>query len=206
MNRSNSKTSFHELGSLRKAVVVDVETTGLSPWRDEVVELALVLFSFNLAGQVFPHSVEEYVGLREPSKPIPAAATRIHGLAMDDVAGEKLDRDRIAFMMREADFVVAHNASFDRPFVQQLFPDLTRGKMWLCTMRDVNWSERGLASARLGHIAEHYGIPHENAHRALGDARTTLGLLMLPGRDGGWTLTEMLARRFPGAKSRSSAF
>lgn len=206
MNRSKGKQRLRELEARCKAVVVDVETTGLNPWRDEVVEFAMVRFSFTLAGQIFEHSIQEYAGLREPSRPIPAAATRIHGLTMDDVAGHLLDRGRITSMTREIDFFIAHNVSFDRPFVERLFPDLTRGKPWLCTMRGINWSKRGLASARLGDIAMHFRIPHENAHRALGDARTTFALLTLPGLQGGWAFTEMLERHYSSVRSRSSTF
>ena len=89
--RRRQRPDGDDLGT---AVVLDVETTGLSPRRDEVIESAMILFRFDSTGKVVRGSVEEYVGLREPSIPIPPEATRVHGLTMEDVAGRRLDQKR----------------------------------------------------------------------------------------------------------------
>lgn len=180
-------------GPLRAAVVVDVETTGLDPRRDEVIELAVVLFRFGPSGTVVKESVEEYVGLREPSFPIPPEATRVHGLTDADVAGRRLDEERVRGLAVRADYVIAHNARFDRPFVEGLFPDAFRGKTWLCTCHDVNWKAWGAPSKSLPSLTRHFRIPH-TAHRALGDARATLALLGQRGPHGTTVLTELVQR------------
>lgn len=96
---------------------VDVETTGLSPRYDEVVELALVLFAFDRQTGGIVGIVDEYVGLREPGRSIPRDASEVHGLTMDGVRGCCLDCGVIERLIARAEFLVAHNASFDRGFV-----------------------------------------------------------------------------------------
>ncbi|HLN62732.1 MAG TPA: hypothetical protein VK464_14400 [Symbiobacteriaceae bacterium] len=58
---------------------VDVETTGLSPYYDEIIELALVLSAFDITTGDVLGVVDSYVGLREPSCPISEGAWAEHG-------------------------------------------------------------------------------------------------------------------------------
>ncbi|MHB8947325.1 MAG: exonuclease domain-containing protein, partial [Bacillota bacterium] len=67
---------------------VDVETTGLSAWSDEIVEFALVLFAFGRHTGRIVGVVEEYVGMREPSVPIHPRASAINGITVDMVRGK----------------------------------------------------------------------------------------------------------------------
>ena len=55
---------------VRKGLFVDTETTGLDPARDEIIELAMVPFTYGLDGQVYAVG-EPFQQLREPGKPIP---------------------------------------------------------------------------------------------------------------------------------------
>ena len=53
---------------VRLGLLVDVETTGLDPQRDEIIELAMTPFTYGLDGTVF--SVEEgFQGLRHSVRP-----------------------------------------------------------------------------------------------------------------------------------------
>jgi len=121
---------------------IDVETTGLSSYSDEIVELALVLFSYDQQG--ITGIVDSYSSLREPDCRISSGAYQAHGLTEEDLAGQRLDADRFNSMIEKADFLVAHNAAFDKGFVTKIFPS-TRSKRWYCSMSGVRWSgSRGL--------------------------------------------------------------
>lgn len=192
-------------GQHQTALVLDVETTGLSPRSDEVIELAVIAFRFDAAGNIVRGSAEEYVGLREPSVPIHPAASRVHGLTAEDVAGHHLDEERVRAMVAGAGYCIAHNARFDRPFVERLLPDVFRGKNWLCTCHDIDWRSRGVSSRKLGDLARRHRIRHDQAHRALGDARTTLALLSLKGVNGGTLLSDLLDRHQEKAERRTAA-
>ncbi len=162
--------------SLGVAIVLDVETTGLSPRIDEVLEFALTLFRYDrLNGQVV-EVVRTYSGLREPSCRIPRAASQVHGITRLMVRGRRLDYRKIRVMAAQADFVVAHNARFDREFVERLMPSF-RGQTWLCSLYGIDWHAKGFTNRALGQLAKAHGIKISCAHRALADMNTLLALL-----------------------------
>jgi len=65
----------------RPLAFIDVETTGLSPYSDRIVELSIL--------KIHPDGSEKYKSHRvNPRMPIPPEATAIHGITDDDVAHE----------------------------------------------------------------------------------------------------------------------
>ncbi len=176
------------------AALIDVETTGFSPRWDEVVELALILFAFDRAAGGLLGIVEEYVGLRQPTQPIPAQVVAVHGITDDMVAGRRLDDARVRQLLDRAELLVAHNAAFDRGFVAALYSE-SRAKPWLCSLHDIDWRGCGAVSAKLPDLLRAHGIAGAGAHRGLVDGRATLDLLACRGRDGSTYFQQMLRRR-----------
>ncbi len=173
--------------------VVDVETTGLSPAQDEIIELCIILFSFDPgSGQLGIE--EEYVGLREPSCGIRPAASRINGITQADVYGKDLDYTRVTDIIYRADFLIAHNASFDRNFMTRLFP-IAQAKTWYCSMAGIDWRGKGYPNRRLQDLLMLHGIYPGRAHRASDDVRATLRLLSYRQSCGTTYLSELLAGR-----------
>lgn len=176
-----------------KACIADVETTGLNNATDEVIELGLVLFEFDrFSGEIYS-VVEEYTGLRDPGRPIPEGATQAHGLTWDDVRGKVLDDDVVRRIFGRSTMMIAHNARFDRAFVERLYPEARR-LPWMCSMNDVSWRTKGFPSRGLQELLTRHSIVAEAAHRALDDARNTLRLLACKQNDGRTYLADLLAR------------
>src|SRR5579859_3662860 len=57
---------------------LDVETTGLDSWRDEVIELALVPFIFSDDGKIFD-VLDKFQSFQQPSEPISPKITELTG-------------------------------------------------------------------------------------------------------------------------------
>jgi DNA polymerase-3 subunit epsilon len=169
--------------------LVDVETTGFSPYKDEIIELCIVLFCINHDG--FAVIEEEYTGLREPVNGINAAAARVNGISWEDVRGRELDSQRVNELIRRADFFIAHNASFDRSFLTRLYP-LVAYKHWYCSMSGINWRSKGCPNRRLQDLLAWHGISPGCSHRAGDDVRATLELLNFCQNNGQTYLSELL--------------
>lgn len=167
-------------GETRRAVLVDTETTGLDHDTDEVIELALLPFDYERdTGRVI--SVDEAGALsafRQPSKPIPADATKLNGITNEMVKGQAIDADLIKAIVEPAHLVIAHNAGFDRPMLEKHWP-IFEDKHWACSFVDIDWKAEGIGSAKLDYLLYAQGWFHEG-HRALSDALATLFLLTRP--------------------------
>lgn len=174
---------------VRDAVIVDCETTGLGR-DDEVIELALLRFRYSsLSGRIL-QEVGRYTGLSEPSHPISAAAAKVHGLTMQDVAGQRIDTASVGRLLEGVDVAIAHNATFDRRMVAPLFPQLAEVP-WYCSLRSIAWTEKGCASSKLHDIAAFYGA--NVAHRAMSDVQTIFDLMATTdGQTGKTILYELL--------------
>jgi DNA polymerase-3 subunit epsilon len=180
---ASTRTSQERPHNTTVGLVVDSETTGLDPNTDELIELGLVQFCFDKKSFCVVGIAESYTGLRQPTRPISPEATRIHGLSDRDVRGTHLDKERVRSLILGSDFLISHNAAFDKPFVQRLFPEVGN-KTWLCSLKGIDWRALGHHSAALQALATDYALDGGSSHRALDDALLLLRVLQNPGAGG----------------------
>ena len=176
----------------RLAVFVDVETTGLDPSKDEVIEVALLQFRYSAEGNV-SDLVEVFDQLRQPSFPIPEVVTSITGITNQMVAGRQIDASAVEAIVAPASLVVAHNALFDRRFLERLFP-IFAVKPWACSMSEIDWSGEGFEGTKLSYLASEAGFFYDR-HRAENDCLAGIELLRraLP-KSGGSGMAALLKR------------
>ena len=158
----------------RRAVFLDLETTGLDASRDEIIEIAMVPFTYSPDGRIFEIG-EPYSGLREPSIPIPSEISALTGIDDAMVEGKALDLDAVRAMAAGAAVIVAHNAAFDRPFAERL-DDVFATRPWACSMSQVPWAEEGFEGTKLGYLAARQGFFFDG-HRAVDDCLAAIELL-----------------------------
>ena len=148
-----------------RLLILDTETTALSPADGQCLEVGAVLFhvpSRTVLSQI-SFLLPATTNPAEVINGIPAAATRLPqpwqaGLACFEA------------MVAAADALLAHNAAFDRQwFGHGALPFL--GKPWICSMEDIRWpADRHLrATPSVRDLALAYGVPVWAAHRALTD-------------------------------------
>lgn len=159
---------------IKVGVVLDVETTGLDPLRDEIVELGMVKFEFSPDGRVF-RVLSTFEAFRETSVSIPPEITRLTGITADMVQGKSIDSLEVAGFVDDAAVVIAHNATFDRRFCERAWPVFAL-KAWACSMSEVDWQAEGFEGTKLGYLLAGCGLFHDG-HRAAEDCRALLEVL-----------------------------
>ncbi len=175
--RPRAPVAISDSPELRTGLFVDVETTGLSPLHDEIIELAMTRFFYSADGRI--HGIgESFQSFRQPSKSIPPEITAITGITDDMVAGHQIDPARVASFAAPAAFVAAHNAAFDRRFLER-YSDVFKTKPWACSMSQVDWASEGYESVKLPYLANGAGFFYDK-HRAVNDCAAAIELLSLP--------------------------
>ena len=154
---------------------LDTETTGLKS-SDEVIEFAIVLFRYDISRRKL-RVIDRYHGLREPSCAVDPGAEAVHGISFGQVRGKRLKDLVVRRILRKADFLIAHNAAFDRRFVEKLYPETQRLR-WYCSMNGIRWKEKGFASRGLQQLMADHDIETERGHRAMDDVMGALELLL----------------------------
>ena len=161
---------------IKVGLVVDVETTGLSPKTDEMVEIALKLFTFDQKGEVL-EIIDEEAYLREPLSATARRnyeqAYRVHGIPFEEVEGKSFYDVKLKSFFGRADVIFAHNASFDRSFIYQMYPEVN-DQAWYCTMRGVPWKEYGYNNSKLLTLLQAHYITDYQSHRAMDDITNLL--------------------------------
>ena len=158
--------------------ILDTETTGTNPAKDKIIELGIVFVEVcPQTGQAF-RVIKVFNELEYPGMPIPEESTRIHHITDEMVAGKRIDDAEVATLISGVSLVVAHNASFDRVFVETRFP-MFATKAWACSFRQIPWSEEGISSGKLEFLAYHCGF-HYTGHRASTDCHALLEVLQHP--------------------------
>jgi DNA polymerase-3 subunit epsilon len=184
-----------KLSTIRRAeferigVILDTETTGLN-WRtDEVIEIGLVAFTFDEFGKI-GDVIGVYGGLHQPTTPIPPEITKLTGITDEMVAGQMIDMQQVRGMVAPADLVIAHNASFDRPFCEA-FSNVFANKAWACSVSEIDWSSRGFEGTKLGYLIGQAGYFHDG-HRAVDDCFALLEVLDRSVGDGETPFAELV--------------
>src|SRR5258708_2533990 len=150
-------------------VAFDLETTGLSPKSDRVIEVGAVRFDSDLRLQ------SRFEVLVDPSMPIPLAVQRLTGLTDRDVVGAASPLEAMAQL---ADFcdgahLVAHGGMFDIAFCAALLPQAFANRPVYDTLDLARILLPVAPSHSLPLLSQELDIAHERPHRALSDAETT---------------------------------
>lgn len=163
--------------NIRRGLFVDVETTGLDPTKDEIIELAMVPFCYSLDG-IITEVGNAFEQLREPSHPIPPPVSALTGITDSMVAGHYIIPDDVAKFSQSAAIVIAHNAAFDRKFLERFCPSFS-SKPWACSMSEIDWVSEGYEGTKLAYLATECGFFYDR-HRAVNDCLAALEILAHP--------------------------
>lgn len=153
-------------------LVIDLETTGLNPTTDEIIEIGAV--------KIVDGSVcDRFQTLVRPQKPVPDDVADLTGISNEMLIGAPNISEAIQQLKTFSDgefYWVAHNKSFESGFLN------TRMEKYLPWIDTIDLARILLPLnryVRLGYLLELFQIKHGELHRALADAEGTAELLLI---------------------------
>lgn len=157
--------------SAAEYIVIDVETTGLRPDDDRIIEVAAVKCEND-------RIVDSFHSLINPGRRIPSNVTKLTGIKNADVAGAP-DMDTVAPELSE--FIdnlplVAHNANFDIKFIANAFKraGVSKGMLYIDTLVLARNAYPNMPNHKLSTLINELGLlDHEQEHRAMSDVEAT---------------------------------
>lgn len=153
---------------------LDLETTGATPLRDRITEIALVRFDNGI-------EVARWQTLVNPEQPIPTFIQQLTGIDNEMVANaptfKQVADSLLAFL--EGSVLAAHNVRFDHGFIKAEFKRLgiTLRQKVLCTVKLSRLLYPQHKSHGLDAIMQRHNITTIARHRAMGDVETILSFL-----------------------------
>lgn len=150
----------------RVVAIIDTETTGLDSEIDEVIEFAGIAFAYNEKGQL-TEPLEVISQLQEPTIPLPQEISLLTGISQSMLKGKSFEFSSIDKFVEAADLIVAHNATFDRPFCEKISKSFCK-KPWACSATEIDWKALGFEGTKLAYLVNQSGWFFD-AHRALDD-------------------------------------
>ena len=170
-------------------VVVDVETEGMDASTDAIIEIALRRFLYDGAGNI-TRIDRCYSWRQDPGRSLRKEIVRLTRITDDDLKGQFIDEVSATTILNSASVVIAHNAKFDRAFVERRLPDAA-GRPWACSCNEIDWLERGFDGRVLGYLLMQAGWFHDG-HRADADVDATIAILRHRDGQGRTALAELL--------------
>ena len=153
-------------------VCIDLETTGLNPRLDKIIEIGVVVVEGN-------RIVEKWETFINPNRRLEEHTVALTGIRDEQLSGAPAIEEVLPKLlaMTEDQVLLGHRVLFDYSFIKKAAVDrkLSFERSGIDTLKIARKYLVDLESRSLGSLCNHYGIAH-NAHRALGDAEATVNL------------------------------
>lgn len=158
---------------LKSYVCFDLETTGLDPLYNEIIEIGALKVR---DGKV----AERFMEFIHPQEEISPMITNLTGITNEMVANARPADAVISDFLEfcEDDVLIGHNVGFDYSFMKSGASNLglTFEKFGIDTFKIAQRTLKSLPSKSLSSLCEYYQIENKAAHRAYYDALATAKL------------------------------
>ena len=152
-------------------VLVDIETTGLSPQKDDIIEIGAIRVQNNKI-------VDTYSSLINIEKKVPSYITKLTGITTEMLTSEGKEAETV--LKEFVDFagnniIVGHNVNFDINFIYdkcEKYLDKPLSNDFIDTMK-IAKRLVDTPNYKLGTLAEYFEVDYNGAHRGLKDVEIT---------------------------------
>lgn len=154
--------------------LVDIETTGLDPEYDSIIEIGAVKVSDNKI-------VDEYSTLVNPLCGIDSFIESLTGITNEMLDTAPVIEDILSDFRDfvKDDIIIGHNINFDINFLYDIFPQILKEDLtndFICTMRLSRRTFKELKSHKMSVLIDYLKLPDRNHHRAMQDCYSTKDL------------------------------
>lgn len=152
-----------------KFCIVDIETNGSKPSLNQIIEIGAVMIEGG-------HEIGQFSSLVKTDI-LPDAITQLTGITLEDLShAPTLHTVLEAFRLFIQDAIfVAHNVNFDYYFISHALEQAGFGPLLNRRLCTIELAKKCIEAPKYGlsALSEHLGVPFENHHRALCDAKAT---------------------------------
>lgn len=165
-----------DMFNLNNYVVLDVETTGLSPKTEKIIEISLAKVSDGKLS-------DQFTSLVNPGKSLPPRIVSLTGLT-DAMLKDAPSFPAIAESVQKfigKSIILAHNAVFDLGFLSEAFRQsgIKSNFQYLDTIKIAKMAYPGFPDYKLETLISKLGLAEKQSHRAMDDVQCTLKLYQL---------------------------
>lgn len=157
---------------LENFVCVDLETTGLNPKTDRIIEIGMVKVR---EGKI----VDQFSSLINPRQQLEERIEQITGITQKELENQPLQKEILPQILEflEEDVLLGHRVLFDYSFLKRAFTNekIPFERKGIDTLKIARKVVADCESKSLPKLCSHYGIEY-HPHRALSDALATVEL------------------------------
>ena len=155
--------------SAAKFCIVDIETNGSKPSLNQIIEIGAVIIEDGKEIGQFSSLVKCDI--------LPESITQLTGITLEDLSDApslKSVLEAFRLFIKDAIFV-AHNVNFDYYFISHALEVCGFGPLLNRRLCTIELARKCIEAPKYGlsALSEHLGVPFENHHRALCDAKAT---------------------------------
>ena len=180
-NLPHPKSPGEQLLSDCRLIVLDLETTGLNPSRDEVIAIGAVA----IRGGIIHLSDQFDLILRRPELDI-RETVLIHGIGPEALTQGQETEDALLYLLEwmNGDHILAYNSAFDQKFLEktlraQLGYTLSHAWMDVADLMPAFFPNARTGGKGLDHWADYFGLEVTERHHAASDALATAELTLV---------------------------
>ena len=160
---------------LQDFICIDLETTGLNPKRDRIIEIGAVKVRNGQISATFQQLID-------PKQQLEERVEILTGISSKELAGQPTIQEVLPALKEflEEDVLLGHRVLFDYSFLKRAFINekFSFERKGIDTLKLARQFVSDCESKKLESLCQHYDIKHQ-AHRALGDALATVELYQI---------------------------